>query len=297
MIRMIKKRDAGSKELSKTTQKNQNRSGDGSNLKVFQKEVWEYYHANARPMPWRETCDPYKILVSEVMLQQTQVPRVMIKYQEFIEAFPTINELANAPLAHVFAIWKGLGYNRRAKFLKQAAETIVKDYKGTFPTTHEELVKLPGIGPATAAAVLTYAYNKPIPFIETNIRAVYIHHFFKDEHDIADKQIEQLVAQTIDKKNPREWNWALMDYGTYLKKQHKNPATKSKHHVKQSKFEGSRRQKRGRILGHLLEYGGATRSQLREVTGADPHLLDDIIKQLLDEGMLIQENKRYLLPS
>lgn len=276
---MLKKRDAG------------------SNNTQFKKEVWEYYHANARPMPWRETRDPYKILVSEVMLQQTQVPRVMIKYQEFIAAFPNVKSLADAPLADVLAKWQGLGYNRRAKFLKQTAQKIVEEYNGVFPQEHSQLVTLPGIGPATAAAILTYAYNKPIPFIETNIRAVYIHHFFKDEHDITDKQLEPLIAQTIDHNNPREWNWALMDYGTYLKKQHKNPATKSKHHVKQSKFEGSKRQKRGKILKHLLECGVATRAQLMEVTGADPHLLDDIIKQLLDENMLMQKNGKYFLPT
>lgn len=208
-------------------------------------------------MPWRTSTDPYYVIVSEIMLQQTQVSRVVPKFELFIHEFPTIDNLARAPLSEVLQVWVGLGYNRRAKYLHMAAQQIEQEYGGQIPRTLDELIKLPGIGHNTAAAIMNYAYNTPVVFIETNIRTVYLHHFFPNETDVHDKQLLPLVESTLPVDNPREWFWAIMDYGSHIKSQHPNPSRRSKHHSKQSKFEGSSRQLRGKILKLLLK-GPAT---------------------------------------
>lgn len=202
-----------------------------------------------RDMSWREDTRPYYILVSEIMLQQTQVARVIPKFEAFIDAFASERELAAASLADVLIHWQGLGYNRRAKFLHEAAKEIVA--RGTFPDTHEDLLKLPGVGKNTAGAILAYSFNQPSIFIETNIRTVYIHHFFKDRFDVDDKEIIQLLEKTIDKENPRQFYWALMDYGSWLKQQGVRNILSSKHYKKQSLLKGSLREMRGKILRAL----------------------------------------------
>ncbi len=203
------------------------------------------------------------------MLQQTQAPRVIEKYNEFIKRFPTVKDLAIASNSDVLAAWQGLGYNRRALFLKKSAEKIVSDYHGIVPSKIEELITLPGIGHNTACAIVTFSFNIPTVFIETNIRTVFIHHFFKDTEDVSDKEIIKLVEKTVDTDNPRGWYYALMDYGVFLKKEFKNPSRKSKAYLKQSKFEGSRRQVRGEVIRRLLEH-------VEDV-------LDDIDKGVLDD--------------
>lgn len=238
-------------------------------------------------MPWRETDDPYAIMVSEVMLQQTQVDRVIPKFESFMKAFPTAADLAEASFKDVLAQWTGLGYNRRAKWLQEAAQEIVR--LGSFPTDPAELVKLKGIGPNTAAAICVYAFNQPEVFVETNIRAVYIHHFFEDTADVYDKDILQLVGETIDTENPREWYWALMDYGVHLKKKHKNPARRSKHHTKQPKFEGSRRQVRGNILKLLLE-DGMTVPMLQDKV--DDDRFEDVLAELEKDGLVVRDGDK-----
>lgn len=222
------------------------------NNKKFTQLIWNFYHTNKRTFPWRETTDPYKIMVSEFMLQQTQTSRVLPKYNLFLETFPTVQELASSQLSEVLKLWSGLGYNRRAKYLHHAAITITNDYSSKFPNQKNELQKIPGIGEYTASAIVIFSYNKPLPLIETNIRRTYIHHFFQDQTDIPDSEIIPLIKQTIDEKNPREWYYALMDYGVFLKDQAPNPNRKSKHYTKQSKFEGSVRKVRGEIIRQLL---------------------------------------------
>ena len=146
----------------------------------FRALVWRYYRAHGRhELPWRQTHDLYRILVSEIMLQQTQVDRTIPLYKKFIHKFGTAKKLAAAPLSEVLKSWQGLGYNRRAKALKKAAEIIESDFAGIFPQNYEALLALPGIGQSTAGALMAFAFNKAVPFIETNIRAVYIHFFFK----------------------------------------------------------------------------------------------------------------------
>jgi A/G-specific adenine glycosylase len=263
----------------------------------FQEAVWGYYRDEARSnLPWRDpepdgTFDPYKILVSECMLQQTQVGRVIPKYDDFLTHFPTAAALAQATLGDVLRSWQGLGYNRRAKFLWQAAQAITTS--STFPDTLEALVKLPGIGPNTAGAILAYAFNEPVVFIETNVRTVYIHHFLADRIDLVDdKELRSLVAQTLDKTNAREWYWALMDYGSHLKTTVGNLNKQSKAYTKQSAFHGSRRQVRGAVI-RVLREGNAPLGKL-EGAIADPRLVS-VLGELENEGLVRNDQGIYAL--
>lgn len=262
----------------------------------FRNVVWKYYLDNKRPMPWRDDTRPYYVLLSEIMLQQTQVNRVIEKFKQFTEQYPTVVDLAHASLAEVLSLWSGLGYNRRAKFLKQCAEVIVDKHKGHIPDAKEALVALPGIGPATASAVLTYAFNHYSPYIETNVRTVYMHHFYHDCDAVSDKEILALVEQCHDSENPREWCWAVMDYGTYLKKTVGNLNRKSKHYKKQSKFEGSYRQKRGEVLRRLLSDHN-TSKVLAEQTGYSAELTKQLLDDLQSEGFVAEENGVYKIVS
>lgn len=220
----------------------------------FIKTIYNYYAQHKRVFAWRDVDDPYLIFISEVMLQQTQTFRVEPKFAAFVLELPNFEALANAPFAHVLGLWKGLGYNRRALYLQQAAQKISQEWKGMLAREPKALEALPGIGPATARSILTFAFNEPHVFIETNIRAVFIAHFFAQCEKVHDKEIFPLIEQTMDRSNPRQWYYALMDYGTMLKKTHQNPSRKSAHHTRQSKFEGSDRQIRGRVLELLLRY-------------------------------------------
>ncbi|HUZ92872.1 MAG TPA: A/G-specific adenine glycosylase [Candidatus Paceibacterota bacterium] len=222
-------------------------------IEVFKRTVWSYYGAHKRDFPWRRTRDPYRILVSEFMLQQTQTYRVEPKYLWFLERFPSFRALAKAPLREVLRAWSGLGYNRRAVALKRTAEIVVRDYGGKLPKDIGLLDALPGIGPGTAGAIRAFAFNLPSVFIETNIRRAFIHFFFPKRGKIGDDEILDLIEETLDAKRPREWYWALMDYGAMLGRLEKeNPNRKSAHYKKQSKFEGSTRQLRGAVLrAHL----------------------------------------------
>ncbi|MGC1177379.1 MAG: hypothetical protein WA843_04890 [Candidatus Saccharimonadales bacterium] len=271
---------------------------DPTTKEAFQSTVRDYYHDHGRhDLPWRVAepdggFDPYKIMVSELMLQQTQVARVIPKYHEFLRRFPTVFSLAEAPLGEVLRVWNGLGYNRRAKFLWQSAQQIVSDHKGTFPQTTPELVKLPGVGANTASAILAYAFNQPAAFIETNIRTVYIHHFFEDKTTISDKEVAEIALQTLDRERPREWYWALMDYGSFLKQTVGNTAQRSSSYAKQSKFQGSRRQIRGQIL-RLLGDKSYARNAIR--SRVPDERTDMVVHELLAEGLIHQTGDRLSL--
>lgn len=263
----------------------------------FLEVLWGFYARFGRnDLPWRQpeqggSFDPYTIMVSELMLQQTQVDRVIPKYLTFLEQFPDVKALAGAELGDVLRAWQGLGYNRRAKFLWQAAQIV--DTLKYFPSTVEELEKLPGVGINTAGAIMAYAYDQPVVFVETNIRTVYIHHFFADRSDVDDKEIIVLVQQTLPAvEKPREFYWALMDYGSHLKATIGNTNRASKHYVKQSKFHGSRRQVRGRVLRSL---------DARELTLADlqavitDESLESVLHDLVAEGLVRTEHGTYSL--
>lgn len=294
----------------------------------FQQLVKDFYRQSGRDLPWRHTITPYRIVVSEIMLQQTQVPRVLIKYPEWLKRFPNWKSLATASTADVIRAWQGLGYNRRALALKKIAEIVMSEYRGKLPSDPELLVSFPGIGSATASSICAFAYNQPVVFIETNIRRVYIHHFFSGTRDsvlgtrnsrlgarktnlhfqvpsdkfrvpsaeyrvtspeprdlINDQQLLPIIERTLDRSNPREWYWALMDYGSYLAKQVENPNRKSKHYSKQSKFEGSDRQIRGVIL-KLLADRNWKREDLLQALDLPLSRKQKALQQLIDEGFL-----------
>lgn len=238
-----------------------------------------------RSMPWREDTRPYYVLVSELMLQQTQVDRVIPKFEAFITMFPDEKSLARAPLADVLRLWQGLGYNRRAKFLHEAAKKIVEF--GEFPDDETGLLLLPGVGKNTAGAILAYAFNKPANFIETNVRAVYIHHFFDDQDQVDDKDIREILERTIDHDHPREFYWALMDYGSWLKKQGVLPS-RSRHYKKQSALKGSVREVRGWIIAELAN-GNSSEKELRSTLNADERF-EPALAGLLSDGLITQTN-------
>lgn len=281
--------------------------------------IWDYYHTHRRDMPWRTDTRPYYIVVSEIMLQQTQVHRVVKKFESFVKRFPDWQSLAHASTRDVLQEWSGLGYNRRALYLKKISEMVTRDKRYTFlssaQTTHvshndpsqsisnkksmrteeiylqrnfrdrggihawsgaklyETLHTLPGIGPNTAGSILAFAFNIPHPFIETNVRSAFIHFFFPEiekreskkamsrhggtDKKISDDQLTPLIEKALmhprNKKNPREWYYALMDYGSYLKQTLPNPSRRSIHHAKQSPFKGSNRELRSRILKIIMQ--------------------------------------------
>lgn len=262
-------------------------------MKIFQEKIWIFYKENKRKFPWRETTDPYKILVSEVMLQQTQTGRVISKYHEFFKKFPTLKSLTQATNVEVLSVWSGLGYNRRGLYLKRTAEEIAKNYHGKIPLNPETLVTFPGIGPNTAGSIYVFTTNKPFVFIETNIRRVFIHEFFKDQEKIGDKEILKLLQENLDQENPREFYYALMDYGAFLGKTQINPNRRSKGYIKQSAFEGSVRQVRGKILKLLLEEKKIEKKLLKEKINSI-HFYE-ALQQLVKEGFIQLDNQIALL--
>lgn len=269
---------------------------------AFQAQIWAFYgHSGRHILPWRRTKNAYKILVSEVMLQQTQISRVLEKYPEFLREFPTIQALAEAPLARVLSVWQGMGYNRRALALKRLAEEVVVKHKGKIPRSRAELEALPGVGPYTAGAIRAFAFNELEIFIETNIRRIFIHHFFSSRLGnptsklVSDKEIVPLVEATLDHTRPREWYWALMDYGAYLPKVVANPNTKSKHYTKQKPFEGSHRQVRSRVLKFLTTKGKCTVVVCARDLKLTPEKTKEVLNELVHEGFAILNRTTYAI--
>jgi len=247
-------------------------------------------------LPWRKTKDPYKILVSEVMLQQTQVERVLPYYERFLKKFGTVQKLASASLGDVFILWQGLGYNRRAKMLHAAARVVVSEYK-KFPQTASELEQLPGIGPYTAHAVAAFAYNLEGIFIETNIRTAITHHFFPRKKLVHDSEVLAVLSRVFPKGRAREWYAALMDYGVFLKRSGVRINKKAKGYRKQSPFKGSDREARGALLRALAQ-GSCTRTKLLQVLNTERKTqLETQLTALLKEGLVTRERTRYALPN
>lgn len=272
--------------------------------------VWRYYIDNSREMPWRKieqggVIDPYYILVSELMLQQTQVSRVRTKYLEFIGQFPDFTSLASADLGAVLAAWQGLGYNRRAKYLHDAAKMVVERFRGILPMDQTELTKLPGVGTNTAGAICAYAFNQPVVFIETNVRTVFLYHCFNGQQKIGDTDLFPLVARTvpglpgslniaIDEHTPtvREWYWALMDYGAYLKTTQGNATRQSAHYRRQPPLKGSRRQIRGHVLRLLVSAPHSMEDLQRAIPDGR---LQEVLTALEDEGLIQHRSGLYVL--
>lgn len=261
-------------------------------LTSFQKTILDFYATCGRQLPWRKTRDPYKILVSEIMLQQTQVDRVIPKYQGFIREFPDFKSLARASLATVITQWQGLGYNRRAIALKKIAELVIKKYQGKLPRSEAELKKLPGIGNYTAAAICVFAYQQPLVMIETNIRTVFIHYFFQHQTTVSDHAIAKLVKKTLDSAAPRQWYYALMDYGAMLKKKYPNPSRKSVHYTKQSSFRGSNREIRGLILKILTQQSSLSEKKLLLKIAKQPMVVKKNLQDLMREGFIEKRDNK-----
>lgn len=258
-----------------------------------------------RDLPWRRTRDPYRIWLSEVMLQQTQVARVEHRMPQWLERFPTIEALAAAPVADVLAAWQGMGYNRRALALKQAAQEVVDRYDGVMPQDLAALKALPGIGPATAQGIRSFAFDLPGVYLETNVRTVFLHHFFPDVPGVPDRELVPLIEATCPGASapfadpqdaadtPRAWYYALLDYGAQLKKELPNPSRRSAGYTRQSRFEGSRRQKRAELVRILLDAqhadsGGATLAEATqalnrvELAAKRPAVAEKMVEELLD---------------
>lgn len=265
-----------------------------------------------RDLPWRRDFDPYGIWVSEVMLQQTQVARVDGRWQRWLERFPTIDALASASPADVLEEWQGMGYNRRALALRDAAR-VLSAAGGTMPSDEASLVSLPGIGPATAAGIRAFAFDLPATYLETNVRSVFLFELFPDAEDVPDKALEPLVSRTCPADahdpadDPRTWYYALLDYGAYLKRAVGNPARRSHAHARQSRFEGSRRQKRAELVRILLaaqgEAAGLGTPELVEAlseqeiaSGRPPvgkNLVAGLLSELAREGFCVEVDGRW----
>lgn len=273
-------------------------------MRSFRRTVWAYYKKHGRhDLPWRpptlklrrdKTLDPYRVLVSEVMLQQTQAERVIPFYKKFIKQFPTAKKLAAAPLSQVLRVWQGLGYNRRAKMLHQAAQALCVG-KFNFPTSVDELEKLPGVGPYTARAVAAFARSEDVVFVETNIRTAVIQHFFPRKKKVSDTEVKKILAQILPRGKSREWYSALMDYGAYLKRSGVSHNAKSRTYAKQAKFAGSFREARGAIVRALAE-GPHSLVHLAELLGAlrRPQMRA-ALRALLAERLVKRKGARYAL--
>ncbi len=256
------------------------------NTADFQELLLEKGAELYRSMPWREDTRPYYVLVSELMLQQTQVERVVPKFEAFITAFPDESTLASASLADVLRLWNGLGYNRRAKFLHEAAKKITQEYDGIFPSDQAGLLSLPGVGKNTAGAISAYAFNQPAIFVETNVRTVYFQHFFAEGDLVDDRQIIEQLEATLDHEHPREFYWALMDYGSWLKRSGAGRIQQSRHYKKQAPLKGSVREIRGAIIRELGK-GDMTDVQLRAVIVIDDRF-EPALAGLMKDGLVMQ---------
>ena len=255
-------------------------------INAFQKIIYSYYKQYGRDFPFRNDINPYNVLVSEIMLQQTQTGRVTEKFLQFKNKFPDFHALSIAQLEQVLQAWQGLGYNRRAIALKNIAELVINDFDGVLPDSVEQLKKFPQIGHNTASSIVAFAFNKPVYFIETNIRRVFIYFFFPRKKKVDDKEILPLVKKTLDASNPRKWYYALMDYGVMLKKTHPELNKRSAHYKKHAPFKGSNRQIRGKILKQLLKISETTETELSQMLNISLNKVKSILDQLQKEGFI-----------
>jgi len=256
----------------------------------FRTLVYSYYGDFGRAFPWRETSDPYRILLSEMMLQQTQTERVLPKYHQFLEAYPDFHALAEASASDILMLWKGLGYNRRALALLRIAREAVDRWGAVLPDDEKQLRSLYMVGPATAAAVLSFAYRKPALYLETNIRRVLLYCFFHDAEHVKDAELYAALDRVLDRTDPKNWYYALMDYGVFLKKMIENPNRRSAHYAKQPVFKNSDREIRGKLLSLFIEKGASAFEEIQRYLDFPEERLKKCLDALVKEGFLsVQE--------
>ena len=270
---------------------------DDSSLSLFRSSILDFYAHHGRQFAWRETSDPYRILLSEVMLQQTQTSRVEPKYELFLSLWPDFSSLAKAPLDELLFHWKGLGYNRRALNLRKSA-LLTEQWGWTIPPDEMAIASLPGVGKATTAALLAFSYQKRSLYLETNIRRVLLTCFFSEEEQVKDKELEKLLALLVaDIEDVKSWYYALMDYGVLLKALLPNANTRSAHYTKQSVFENSNRQIRGQLI-HLLADTGAKDSQqiVSILSRFEQERILSCLADLQKEGFVQEKEGVYRIP-
>ncbi|HWR27858.1 MAG TPA: Fe-S cluster assembly protein HesB [Candidatus Thermoplasmatota archaeon] len=259
-------------------------------IKRFQKKVFSFYEKNKRDLPWRKTIDPYKILLSELMLQQTQVKRVILYYEKWIARWPTIDALASASLPEVLHMWMGLGYNTRAKNLHTTARKIVATFNSDVLQAMKQYKELPGIGKYTSQAVQIFSSNSDLVTVDTNIRRILISEF-KLPIKIADKELWLLAETCLPLGESRDWHNALMDYGALHMTAQK---TGIKPKTQQTQFEGSNRQIRAQILRCLLQKSMSF-SELEKTVGIGQMRLGAILDKMMNEKIIENKNKTYHL--
>ncbi len=263
-----------------------------SDALAFRKAVLDFYSRSGRSFPWRETEDPWAIFVSEIMLQQTQTSRVEPKYLAWMNLFPDAAAVAGASLASLYEAWSGLGYNARALRLREAARICVERHGGLPPRDEKLLLELPGVGPYTARAVMAFAYRLPGAFLETNIRAALIFHFFPGTDKVGDRELLGVAGLVLDASDPRSWYYALMDYGAWLKGKEANPARRAGAYTKQTRFDGSLRQARGAVLKAIGASGNIYIADMAAESGIEYGRLKTAAEGLCRDGLIILDGER-----
>jgi len=261
----------------------------------LQARLLAWYSANGRDLPWRRTNDPYAVLVSEVMLQQTQVSRVVPRFEAFLRLFPSLEALADRPLADVLRSWRGLGYNNRAERLwRCACASVAQRAPGrpvSLPDTLDGLLALPGIGPYTARAVLVFAYDADLAAVDANVRRVLTHELDLAP-DLGPPALQAVADAVLPRGRSRDWHNALMDYGSLVLTAR---ATGIAPRTRQSAFEGSRRWYRSRLLRTLLDEGPQGVVGLAERLQADATFVDDLCRALERDGLVSRRDGRVVV--
>ena len=265
---------------------------DEARVAELRARLLSWYAANGRDLPWRRTRDPYAVLVSEVMLQQTQVPRVVPTFEAFVDAYPTLERLAEAALADVLRRWRGLGYNNRAERLWRCARLCVARRRAgrpaELPATFEELVALPGVGPYTARAVMVFARNADLAAVDANVRRVLTHELELPQ-DLPDTALQAVADEVLPRGRSRDWHNALMDYGSLVLT---SKVTGIAPRTRQGAFEGSRRWFRSRLLRSLLDDGPQTPAELAARLAVDVAFADELATALERDGLLRRSGGR-----
>ncbi len=261
-----------------------------------------WYRRRGRTLPWRETDDPYPRLVSEVMLQQTQVARVIPRYGTFLARFPTVEALAAAPLGQVLAEWSGLGYYRRAVNLHRAARRVAEQ---GWPTTARELRSLPGVGPYTASALACFSFGEQVAAVDTNLRRVLSRW---QGRPLQGSELGNIASSELPAGEASPWNQAVMDLGASICTPRKPLCSEcpvrrwcagpeaSPAAAPRAAYEGSTRQARGAII-HSLTTGPSSCMSLVSRTGLPADRIERALSSLVDEGLVEVEGNWYRLPT